>query len=340
MKKEFLAVSLAALGLAALSGCANKSATTAPTPMEHEVVSAALMVNPSAQSSYLKALAKKNPVDFDPNDVTASLASFDAMSLSSYEVKTTALTSDKSEYAKEDEIAYTLPDGTKETINLYYGDPKEINYTITASAEGETEDDEWEVKLHGNGFRSGAFNGMLKGDMEIDDFDDEVNATVNGLFKTGIAIIKDTEYQFYSEELKVTVTESDGDVAESSFSSFGLYKQADFLAVEQFSVKEGTEVETAYGYTHFSKGGYERFLLTTDSDDNESRLVYLTPMQKMVITRFEKDGKTLYALRVKIPGSMKFAGIYERVVTKDSDGTETVSYKLYSEDETKAPKED
>jgi len=338
MNKKILSASLLTLGIGMLAGCGNTTQANAATPMEHEIVSAALLTDAQASAKYRQALQRKSPISFDPNDVSASLSSFDSLALDSYKVDTKKATSDKTEYANKDEIVYTLPDGSLETINLYYGEVTEKSWTITASA---TEDDNEEsVKLHENGFRSGGFSGLLESDMEIDDYDDDENAEVKGSWKRGLAVIADTEYSFYSEELAITVTEEDGDKETSSFSSFGLFKQGFVLAVEQFEVVEGTERETAYAYTKIDGIEFERFLLTTDSEDNEARLVSVTPTEKIVITRFEKNGKTLYALRVRELHTYKFVGIYERVVTKDDAGVEVVSYKLYSETETDAPTED
>jgi hypothetical protein len=94
MKKSIAVLSLAALGAALLAGCNSQAAVTKPSAMQKEIVSAALLASPSAQSRYLKAKATaqaQSPIAFDPNDVTASLASFDALSLSSYSVKTNVL---------------------------------------------------------------------------------------------------------------------------------------------------------------------------------------------------------------------------------------------------------
>jgi hypothetical protein len=377
MKKPIVVLSLAALGAALLAGCNSTSKTTVkPTAMQKEIVSAALLANPSAQSRYLqakRAANSKSPIDFDPNDVTASLASFDALSLSSYSVATNVLTSDKSEYTHEDEIVYTLPDGSVSKIYLYYNEAKSGNWTASssststpstsagdtststtsststptnpsASKDGEEEEEEDEKEhLHQHGFRSGAFNDLLGDGMEFDDFDDDENVTAVGEWKKGIAFVEGTEYQFASEKVTVTETETEDGKTEtevSDFSSFALTTKTSFLGVEQINVVDGTEKETAYAYTSMALDtlSFERFLLSEEED--ESRLVYVSPKQKMVINRFLKDNKTRYSLHVKLPGSMSFVGIYEKVVTTAEDGTESVSYQLVSKDQTEAPHED
>jgi hypothetical protein len=355
MKKNLTVAVLAALGVAALGGCSTTGTTPAAqsTPLEKEIVSAALLASPSAKTSYLAARSKaaQAPLSFDPNDVSSSLASFDALDLESYGIETNEKVSDKEAYAHEEEIIYSQPDGTKKTIVLYYGsgtiaaassasaaDKGTIDISGTATVE--SDDDEAEIKagLHGHGWRSGGFNGMLEADMEIDDYEDEANATISGEWKQGIAYVEEVEYSFYSEKLAITVTEEDGDKETADFASFGLFRAGSFVTVEQLAITEGTEKETAYAYTAFTQGGFERFLLTQEEDD--VRLVYLTPMEKLVLHRFEKDGKTLYAFYVNLSGQMHFAGIYEKVVTTNDDGTQSVTYQLYSNDKSQAPDED
>lgn len=365
MKKSIAVLSLAALGAALLAGCNSQAAVTKPTAMQKEIVSAALLASPSAQSRYLKAKkAAQSPIDFDPNDVTASLASFDALSLSSYSVKTNTLASDKTDYTHEDEIVYTLPDGSVSKVYLYYNDAKTGVWTASSSTSTSTttsattsttsnpsaskgnddkEDEDEKEHLHQHGFRSGAFNDLLGDGMKFDDFEDDENVSASGEWKKGLAYIEGTEYNFYSEKVTVTETETEDGKTEtevSDFSSFALFTTTSFLGVEQISVVDGTEKETAYAYTSLDVKAlsFERFLLS--EEENESRLVYVSPKQKMVINRYLKDGKTRYSLHVKIPGAMKLVGIYEKVVTTASDGTESVSYQLVSKDATQAPHED
>jgi hypothetical protein len=375
MKKSIAVLSLAALGAALLAGCNSQAAVTKPSAMQKEIVSAALLASPSAQSRYLKAKAAaqaQSPIAFDPNDVTASLASFDALSLSSYSVKTNTLTSDKTDYTHEDEIVYTLPDGSVSKVYLYYNDAKTGAWTASSNAtststststssstsattsttsgpsaskgndEDKEEDDEKE-HLHQHGFRSGAFNDLLGDGMEFDDFEDDENVVATGEWKKGLAYIEGTEYNFYSEKVTVTETETEDGKTEtevSDFSSFALFTTTSFLGVEQISVVDGTEKETAYAYTSMDAKAlsFERFLLSEEED--ESRLVYVSPKEKLVINRYLKDGKTRYSLHVKVPGAMSFVGIYEKVVTTASDGSESVSYQLVSKDASQAPHED
>lgn len=345
MKKQILLVALSALGFATLAGCGGTSTSSNATPMQKEIVSAALLQDPTAKASYTKALknqqaaTKHSPIAFDANDVSASLASFDALSLNSFAIVSEEKTSDKAEYTHLETITYTLPDASTTSLSLYFNDPVSKSWSISASVNEEGNDTEIEAKLHGQGFRSGNFNGLLKSDMKIDDYEDEI-ASIDGSWKEGLALINETEYRFYSEQLHVVVTEDDGEVETSDLSAFALYNASSFTAVEQFGVIEGTEVETAYAYTSFSKGSYELFLLSDDSDDKETRLVYLSNGEKLVIVRFEKDGKTLYAIRVKQIAGFKFIGIYEKVESTDVSGNVTTSYRLVSEDATAAPSED
>jgi len=346
MKKTFAVLPLAAFGITLLAGCNNNAAASnsSATPMQQEIVSAALLVDPTAQNSYLRAKAEtaKNPIEFDPNNIGASLASMDALSLSDYGVTSTTLTSDRDAYANEEEIVYSLPDGSEYSIFLYYGDPKKSSTVVSASSttSGDSTSDtqnEEEKNLHGFGFRSGAFNEMLSSGMKIDDYDNDENATIEAEWKSGLAVIESQEYRFYSEHLKVTKTE-DSETKVSEFSSFGLFNRGSFLAIEQIAVVDGTERENAYAYTSFQKGGYVRFLLS--EAEEKARFVYLTPAEKMVITRFEKDNATRYAIRVKVVGSMSFVGIYEKKVVTAEDGSTTTTYELVSKNEAEAPEED
>lgn len=345
MKKILAVLPLVAFGVTLLAGCDSKTAASnnSATPMQQEIVSAALLVDPTAQNSYLRAKAKtaKNPIEFDPNNIGASLASMDALSLSDYGVTSTSVASDRDAYANKEEVVYTLPDGTKSSISLYYGDSKKattvVSASVTTSEKSTSDDGEEEKSLHGFGFRSGAFNGMLSGEMKIDDYDDDENATIEAEWKAGLAVIESHEYRFYSEHLKVTETE-DSETEVSEFSSFGLFDGASFLAVEQVAVVDGTEKENAYAYTSFQNGSYVRFLLSEEKD--EARFVYLTPTEKMVINRFEKNNATRYAIHVKMVGSMSFVGIYEKKVVTAEDGSKTTTYELVSKNETEAPKED
>jgi hypothetical protein len=358
MKKMLiLPLVVSAFGASLLAGCAStaQTATPAPSGMQKEIVSTALLAaNKSAVPQGLKRAASTagvpSPITFDVSNVSATLASFDSLALDSYSVKTTTADSDKEGYAKKDEIVYTLPDGASETIILYYNEMATGSVSVTASAnvsasastsetaaakkEEDHDEAEKDTKLHGMGFRSGAFNDLLDDTMEFDDFEDEVNVEVTGSWREGLAYIESAEYHFYSEEL--TVKEED---ETSTLASFGLFNTNSFLAVEEITVMEGTEKETAYAYTAFQNASYTRFLLTEDSDDQERRLVYKTPLSKLVINRFEEQGKTLYSLHAKTVGVMSFVGLYEKLVTTNSDGTETVSYALYDKTAT-IPDED
>lgn len=342
MKKTLVVLPLAALGIALLAGCNGNADAAIVTPMQQEIVSAALLADPTAQNQYLRAKAKAtaDPILFDPNNIGASLASFDALSLANYGVESSTLTSDKDAYAHEEKIVYTLPDGSKANVLLYYGDPKEVTTQLSASASigGNQEDGEEGKNLHSFGFRSGAFKGMLAKGMKIKDYKDEANATIQGEWKSGLAVVESTEYRFYSEHLKVSTMIEGGNAKESEFSSFGLFNGSSFLAIEQVTIADGTAQANAYAYTSFQKGGYVRFLLS--EEESKARFVYLSPSEKIVINRYVEDQKTLYSVHIKVSGSMSFVGIYEKKTTTAEDGTETVSYELVSKNESKAPEED
>lgn len=363
MKKMLiLPLVLSALGASLLASCASTSKVAAqPTGMQKEIVSTALLAaNTTSSPSGLKRAAggeATSPIVFNVNDVNATLASFDSLALDSYSVKTSTADSDKTGYAKKDEIVYTLPEGGSETIVLYYNEMKEGSISATATVsvststtaseassseatssaekeEEEHEEKEKETKLHGMGFRSGAFNDLLDDTMEFDDFEDDTNVTVTGSWRKGLAYIESVEYNFFAEEL--TIKEDD---ETTSLSSFGLFKEGSFLAVEQIDVMDGTEKETAYAYTAFQNASYTRFLLTEDTEDQERRLVYKTPLNKLVINRFVDQGKILYSLHAKQIGAMSLVGLYERIVTTNADGSETVTYQVYDKTAT-IPDED
>ena len=348
MKKQLAALSIAALGMSLLTGCAATDNTSKqPTSMEKEVVSAALLVNNTAKSKYLKAQHKqsKSPIDFDPNNIGASLSSFDALSLNSYSVDTNSLTSDKEDYANEEEVVYTLPDGSVEKIYLYFNDPTSgsVDVQVSGDVSVETNDgesDDEKEHLHGYGFATGAFDSLLSEGMEFDYYDDDEGASMVGEWKQGLAVIESTEYRFFSEKMTVTETEVEDGVTEtevSDFSSFALLGQSSFLAVEQVSVLEDGKKEEAYGYTSIQNGAIERYLINTDEEDNECDMVYASLTEKMAVSRYEEDGNTYYDVKVAILGSMLFVGKYQRVVTT-TDGVETISYVLVSKSETSTSK--
>jgi uncharacterized protein YcfL len=353
MKKMLiLPLVVSALGASLLASCTSTSKVAVqPTGLQKEIVSTALLAsNATSSPSALQRAATgeaTSSIVFNVNDVNATLSSFDSLALDSYSVKTSTTDSDKTSYAKKDEIVYTLPEGGSETIILYYNEMKEGSLSATAAvsasvstatskAESEEEKDEKEkeTRLHGLGFRSGAFNDLLGDAMEFDDFEDDANVSVTGSWREGLAYIESVEYRFYSEELNVKE-----DDETTCLSSFGLFKEGSFLSVEQIDVMDGTEKETAYAYTAFQNASYTRFLLTEDTEDQERRLVYKTPLNKLVINRFVDQGKTLYSLHAKQIGAMSLVGLYERIVTINADGSETITYQLYTKTAT-IPDED
>lgn len=332
-KKIFLPLAFASLGVAVLAGCTPASTTAAaPTSFEQEVVSSALLTQQSANPALLM---KKNEnttaatsLSFDVNDVPATLASFDALSLENYTIKTTALTSDKEGYDHEDEIVYSLPDGTTKTVTLYYGESKVVSVeaSVDASAEASTSTSDntatEQAELHLYGYRHGGFEGMLQAGWSFKDNEDETNISYSGTWKNGIAYIGESEYRFHAEEITVT---KDG--VKATTTSFGLFAQSRFLAVEQAQVTNGSETANVYAYTSFQNASYTRYLLAESSSDR--RLVYRTPLSKLVINRYQESGKTLYSVHLKVVGSMTLVGVYQKVVTTASDGSESVSYVVY-----------
>lgn len=376
MKKILLPLVLSALGVGVLAGCtATRTSITGdstPSGLHKEIVSTALLAA-NANASGLKmaqreaSVASPSSLVFDPNDIPSSLASFDALSLDSYGIKSTITTSDVSGYETKEEIVYTTPDGVAQSVVLYYNTLKtaDVSVTVSAPASSETvtsssetpsssetnssldvstpllssttsqeekEDEDEERKLHGFGFRHGGFNSLMGDHCEFDDFEDD-GGTIVGSWRKGLADIAGVEYRFFSEELTVTEGEES-----TKFSSFILAAQANFLAVEQVNVLDGTEKETAYAYTAFQNGGYTRFLLT-EEDDGDRRLAYLTPLKKVVINRFTEEGKILYSLHAKVHNSMKLVGLYEKVITTAEDGSQVVSYVVH-ETTSQVPTED
>ena len=335
MKKQILVpIILSSLGVAMLASCSLKtSENSTPSSLEQEVVSSALLSQKSNAALQLKKetsipATAASSLSFNPSDPSATLASFDNFALDDYSIKTNVLTSDKEDYEHKDEIVYTLPDGTSKSVILYYGESKigsvdasaELSTTTSTSA-GTNESTE-RSELHLYGYRNGGFEGMLNAGWSFEDEEDETNVSVSGTWKYGLAYVEGAEYRFHAEEMTLT---KDGKSAETT--SFGLFGQGSFLAVEQAVVTNGSETAKAYAYTAFQNATFTRYLLAESA--TMRRLVYRTPLNKLVINRYEEDGKTLYSLHVKVVGSMSLVGVYEKVVSTASDGTENVSYVLY-----------
>jgi len=331
-KKILLPLAFASLAVAVLAGCTPTSTTAAaPTSLEQEVVSSALLARQSTNSALLMKKSEKTSAApnlfFEANDIPSTLASFDALSLENYTINTTSLTSDKEGYDHKDEIVYSLPDGTTESIILYYGENKVSSVDASAETSMSATDSlaNEQAELHLYGYRHGGFEGMLQAGWSFKDIEDESNVTYSGMWKSGIAYIGESEYRFHAEEVTLT---KDG--AKATSTSFGLFAQGSFLAVEQAEVTNGSETANVYAYTSFQNASYTRYLLAESSTDR--RLVYRTPSSKLVINRYQESGKTLYSVHLKVTGSMTLVGVYQKVVTTSSDGTESVSYVLYQND--------
>jgi hypothetical protein len=345
MKKQILVpIILSSLGVALLASCSLKtSENSTPSSLEQEVVSSALLSQKSNPALQLKketstTVTAEGSLSFNPSDPSATLASFDNFALDDYSIKTNVLTSDKEDYEHKDEIVYTLPDGTSKSVILYYGESKigsvdasaELS-TTTSTSTGSSESTE-RSELHLYGYRNGGFEGMLNAGWSFEDEEDETNVSVSGTWKYGLAYVEGAEYRFHAEEMTLT---KDGKNAEMT--SFGLFGQGSFLAVEQAVVTNGSETGKVYAYTAFQNATFTRYLLAESA--TARRLVYRTSLNKLVINRYEKDGKTLYSIHVKVVGSMSLVGVYEKVVSVASDGTESVSYVLH-QDTSDAPSED
>ena len=329
-KKILLPLAFASLGVAVLAGCTPVSTTSpAPTSLEQEVVSSALLTRQSSNPALLMKKRENTSaapsLSFDANDVPSTLASFDALSLENYTIKTTTLTSDKEGYDHKDEIVYSLPDGTSDSIILYYGESKVVAVDASAETSADTTTDgqaDERAELHLYGYRHGGFEGMLQAGWSFKDVEDESNVAYSGTWKNGIAYIGESEYRFHAEE--VTLTKNG---VKATSTSFGLFAQGSFLAVEQAEVTNGSEMANVYAYTSFQNASYTRYLLAENSAAR--RLVYRTPSSKLVINRYQESGETLYSVHLKVVGSMTLVGVYQKVVTTSSDGIESVSYVLY-----------
>lgn len=349
MKKSGIVLSIAVLGLSALSGCtlANSSQSEGQTlsPLEKEIGSSALLLRGTSSSTSARLLyAQKeattaSPITIDASNVGATLASFDALASDQYSLKSETLTSDKSEYSSEEKMSFSLPDQSTEEVYLYYGDPEAV--AVEASGEagvsysGTSGDGMAIAKgyVHGYGYRGGAFAGMLDGKWTFADDEDKEDVTTTSNWKAGLALIGDSSYHFFLEELDITTSSTHYTL--TSFALVGGYSR--FLSVEQARIENDGAVANVYAYTSFNRGSYSRFLLRESAE--AMRLVYKTPLTKVAINRFVDEGTTLYSIHYKQAGSMALVGLYEKVVTTNADGSETVTYQVYDKTAT-IPDED
>jgi hypothetical protein len=349
MKKSYLIASIAVLGLGTLAGCtlANTTDAAAPTSLQKEIASASLLMKSTSSTSNV-SFAKRStstspeeasPIAFSGSSISESLASFDALAVDSYTAKSETLTSDRTEYASEEKLTFTLPSGTSQEVYLYYGDPQTVATSIGASvaasvtvetstttSEGTTsatsEETTFAHYAHGFGYRGGFFAGMLSDSWSFMDDDTSTNVTRVSTWKAGLAVIEDVSYHFFSEDL--TITKDTKSYSLSSFTLIG--ERGNFLSVEQAEVENAGKTATVYAYTSFNQGSYVRMLL--QNSETTQRLVYKTPFTKLAIDRYLDEGKTLYAVHFKVAGSMSLVGVYEKVVTSDSEGNSVVTYVL------------
>jgi hypothetical protein len=371
MKKTWILMSIAILGAGSLAGCtlAGQTDSTTATSLQKEIGSAALLMK-SASSTSTVSFAKRStsissseasPVTFSGTNISDTLASFDALSVDAYSVKSETLTSDKAEYASEEKLTFTLPSGSSQAVTLYYGDPNAVMASIEGSVDvtistsndpvsssnaaettsqttgstssGNQDDGTFVHYAHGFGYRGGYFAGMLNGNWSFVDDETDSTLTSTSLWKAGLAIIEDVSYHFVSEDLTIKSATKSYDL--SSFVLVG--ERGNFLSVEQAQIENNGKTAMVYAYTSFVKGSYVRMLLQNSTE--QERLVYKTPFTKMVIDRYLEEGKTLYAVHLKQIGSMALVGVYEKVVSQDADGNSVVTYVVH-EDTSSAPSEE
>jgi hypothetical protein len=268
------------------------------------------------------------PITIDPNDPSATLASFDALAVGDYSLKEEAVASDRADYANEEILTYVLPDGTSEQIALYFG-----AVAATSSSSEETSsaapieernnpfDSGYDSILHGYGYGSGACDGMLLGGYRFLDLTGaKGNVTASYVRTIGVAVTPSFECAFVSEEIHAVTDAKTYDLA-----SFALKpSEGSYLSVEQAYATNGSDTRSVYVYTAKDETSVARLLLQDTAE--AMRLVYLTTGEKVAIDRFAKDGNTYYAIHLKKAGAMALTGLYEKVVATDADGNETVTY--------------
>jgi hypothetical protein len=348
MKKMIYAAILPLLGIAALAGC-SQSAAPKTSALHSEVVSAAILFNPGMQQ---KAASVKRAAAPAEEAVAAKLAAFEALDFANYRITSEIIESPRSDYPVGEKLTYTNASGASESIYLYSGASEKVTTSFgptgveassaqdaSSALESEDAEEEDEAKrLHEFGLASGAYEDLLESDMEIDDYDDEETGTKESLYKKGIAIIAGKEYAFASEQLHIVAKEEDGEEETLDYASFGLYAGKDFLTVEQFEVVEEGEKDNAYAFTSYFADDLEHVLLV--EDDEETRYASLHNDELIAITRFEENDKTLFAFYEGKKGTLTLTGLYEKVITTSSAGSELVSYLTYDGTVASLPEED
>lgn len=349
--------SVSALASCGIAGTSSTSSDNNATPLQQEVASLALLTRGGTSTTALQAYNKerqtKAPISIASDDVSKTLASFDALSLENYTITSETQASDKAEYSSEEILTYTNPDQSQSKVYLYYGSVDATGSSVNESATSAEVSSEasasetsvaapdsvssfpayrwsWKNYLHGQGYLSGAFNGLLRGGSSFINVDDNTNSS--SVFKTGLAIVDGNDYYFASEV--ATITKDEKSFSLSAFVLVG--GEGNFLSVEQAAVQSEDGYRNVYAYTSLKDGQFVRYLLQEKNED--TRLAYLSNTEKIVIHRFADQGKTYYSIHLKEAGAMNLAGLYEKVVTTAEDGTQSITY-VRSDDNETAPQE-
>jgi|GEM_PF-6100382 hypothetical protein len=287
----------------------------------------------SAETSTSATADANAPITMDPSDPSSTLASFDELAVGDYTLKTAAVTSDRSAYASEETLAYVLPNGVTEAATLYFGTPavetdssSEASSAATSGTLGSKAKtgpfaSPYDNALHGYGYGSGAFAGMLRGNYGFMDFGKaQGDLSVTYTRTLGVAVTSNEECAFVSEKITAVASQKTYNLY-----SFALLLSAKaFVSAEEAYVTNGTDATSVYAYAAVNNGTATRFLLQNSAA--ATRLAYLDSSEKIAINRFAQEGNTYYSIHLKEKGAMALVGVYEKVVTTDSEGAATVTY--------------
>jgi hypothetical protein len=333
------------------SAVKNAKSTDAPTSADRGEASSGGMSSAEPSTSATGDTAA--PITMDPSDPSSTLASFDELAVGDYTLKTAAVTSDRSAYASEETLTYVLPNGAAKEVTLYFGTPAtEAASSLADSSASSSEatsgpvDEKakndgpfasaYDTALHGYGYGSGAFAGMLRGNYGFMDFGKaQGDLSVTYTRTLGLAVTSDNECDFVSEEITAVTSQKTYNLY-----SFALLVSAkSFVAAEEAYVTNGADTASVYAYAAVSNGTATRFLLQATSA--ATRLAYLDSTEKIAINRFAEEGNTYYSLHLKEKGAMALVGVYEKVVTTSSAGVATVTYVKvdYVKDKISVPSE-
>jgi len=338
MKKTFLMPILAILtGGALAGGCAlasNSSTQTVidDTSLAKEIATSSLFVASSKAVSSLKKAAVPNrvfegaPIEVDVDDIPATLSNFDELSIANYSIATVSEASDRDDYANKTQLTYTLPSGESNFVVLYFGAITTETEESDASTTSELTDSDitgaLKNALHGHGYGGGSCDGMLKGSNRFINILKHGNADLTYQRNFGIAVIGTDEYPFAAEHVEAVTASKTYEA--SSFAL--LFSENSFLSVEQAYVTDGTNLNEVYIYTLVNGDDSLHYLIQDSS--TKMRMAYLTGTQKIAINRFTSEDKTYYTIHVREKGVMNLFGVYERIITTDEAGNETITYEL------------